>query len=362
VTKCCVRLKNLNRVNFVYFLLHTVKPVLTRVVIGAVIAVMLAAAVVIATTVSSDDNEGVLLSPMRNDIKKLSLDPDKFLREFNYGKVSTLPDGTTLREFTIIAEDIEIEVAPGIFFNAWSYNGTVPGPTIRVTEGDRVKITFINHGQHSHTIHLHGIHPAEMDGVFEIVGSGGRIVYEFTAEPFGLFLYHCHVPPVAEHINRGLYGAFIVDPKTPRPPADEMVMIMNGFDTDFDEENNFYAVNGPAFYFMKNPIKIKTDQLIRVYLINILEFDQINSLHIHGNMYKLYRTGTSLTNYEITDMVTMSQGERAVLEFTYKYPGRYMFHAHQNEFADKGWMGVFDVVEDLDADGNGYQNSSKGHM
>jgi FtsP/CotA-like multicopper oxidase with cupredoxin domain len=290
---------------------------------------------------------------------KASVDPDRFLREFNYGNVSILPDGRTLREFTIIAQDVEIEVAPGIFLEAWTYNGTVPGPTIRVTEGDLVRINFINQGSHPHTIHLHGVHPAEMDGVFEIIGPGGRFVYEFTAEPFGLFLYHCHVQPAAEHINRGLYGVFIVDPKTPRPPADEMVMIMNGFDTDFDEENNFYAVNGPAFYYMKNPIEIKVNEPIRIYLVNILEFDPINSLHIHGNMYKLYRSGTSLTDYELTDMVTISQGERAVIEFSYKYPGDYMFHAHQNEFADKGWMGVFRVVDDFEVGGGAERRAAE---
>ena len=85
-----------------------------------------------------------------------------------------MPDGTTLREFTIIAEDDQImEVSPGIFFNVWTYNGTVPGPTIRATEGDIVRINFINNGAKSHTMHFHGIHPAEMDGVFEIVGPGG---------------------------------------------------------------------------------------------------------------------------------------------------------------------------------------------
>ncbi len=336
----------------VYTSLQTVKQVLTRVAIGAAIAVMIATTVVIATTVSyNDKEEGVRLSPVGNELKKTGINPDSFLREFNYGKVSTLPDGRTLREFTITAEDVQIEVASGVFFNAWAYNGTIPGPTIRATEGDLVRINFINHGHHPHTIHLHGIHPAEMDGVFEIIGPGGRYVYEFTAEPFGVFLYHCHVPPVSEHISRGLYGAFIIDPKTPRPPADEMVMIMNGFDTDFDKENNFYAINGPAFYYMKHPIEIKTDQLIRIYLINILEFDPVNSLHLHGNVYKLYRTGTSLTDYELTDMVTMSQGERAVLEFSYKYPGKYMFHAHQNEFAEKGWMAVFNVVENAKKDG-----------
>ncbi len=328
--------------------LQIVKPILTKIVIGIVIAaIMITTTVVIAASVSYNDDEGVRLSPKGDNMKKLSVDPDNFLHEFNYGRVSTLPDGTTLREFTIFGEDVEVEVAPGVFFNAWTYNGTIPGPTIRVTEGDLVRIMFINNSEHPHTMHFHGIHQGDMDGVFEIVGPGGRIVYEFTAEPFGLFLYHCHVSPIAEHLNRGLYGAYIVDPKTPRPPANEMVMIMNGYDTDFDEENNFYTVNGPSFYFMANPIELKVGEFVRIYLINILEFDPINSFHLHGDVYKLYRTGTSLTDYELTDMVTMSQGERAILEFSYDHPGKFLFHAHQSEFADKGWKGVFDVVEDV---------------
>lgn len=339
--------------------MQKVKPTLTKVVISIALAAIVTTGVVIASSSSYNNDAGTRSSPFNSELMKASVDPDRFLREFNYGNVSILPDGRTLREFTIIAQDVEIEVAPGIFLEAWTYNGTVPGPTIRVTEGDLVRINFINQGSHPHTIHLHGVHPAEMDGVFEIIGPGGRFVYEFTAEPFGLFLYHCHVQPAAEHINRGLYGVFIVDPKTPRPPADEMVMIMNGFDTDFDEENNFYAVNGPAFYYMKNPIEIKVNEPIRIYLVNILEFDPINSLHIHGNMYKLYRSGTSLTDYELTDMVTISQGERAVIEFSYKYPGDYMFHAHQNEFADKGWMGVFRVVDDFEVGGGAERRAAE---
>lgn len=334
-------------------MLQTVKPVLTKVVIVAVLAVMITTAAVIATaTVSNDSSdEGVLLSPMNSMVQKYSLDPDKYLTEFNYGRVSTMPDGTTLREFTLIAEDVQIEVSPGVYFNAWAYNGTVPGPTIRATEGDSVRVEFLNKGSHPHTIHFHGIHAGDMDGVIEWVYPGGRFVYEFTAEPFGVFLYHCHVNPIEEHINRGLYGAYIVDPKTPRPAATEMVMLLNGYDTDFDTENNFYTVNGVAFHYMHKPITIKTGEPVRIYMINLLEFDQINNFHLHGNVFKLYRTGTILTNYELTDMFTMSQAERGMIEFTYKYPGMYMFHAHKIEFADKGWNGFFNVVEGETTDG-----------
>ncbi|HEY7569872.1 MAG TPA: multicopper oxidase domain-containing protein [Nitrososphaeraceae archaeon] len=282
-------------------------------------------------------------SQVIDDRNKIVIDPMKYLRTFNYGRVSTLPNGTILREFTLIASDNKVmEISPGMFYNVWTFNGTVPGPTIRATEGDLVRINFINNGSKPHSLHTHGIHPADMDGSLDMVGPhGGRFVYEFYAKPFGVFPYHCHMQPLEEHISHGLYGVYIVDPKKPRPIADEMVMMMNGYDTDNDKENNFYTVNGIPYYYMHHPIQIQKDKLIRVYLVNMLEFDPINNFHLHANMYQLYRSGTSLTPSEYTDMVTMSQGERGILEFTYNYIGNYMFHAHKTEFAEKGWMGLF---------------------
>ncbi len=270
-------------------------------------------------------------------------DPTAFLKEFDYGNVTTLPNGQVQREYSITAIDREIEVAPGVYFAAWTYNGTVPGPTIRCTEGDRLRINFTNAGSHPHTIHFHGIHAAGMDGVFESVAPGESFVYEFDAAPMGLHLYHCHSLPLKRHMHKGLYGAFIVDPRGGRPEANEMVMVMNGFDTNFDGDNEIYACNTVAFHYQKHPIEIEQGELVRLYVINTTEFDLINSLHLHGNFYRLYRTGTDLERFEWTDTVALCQGERAVLEFTYDFPGRFMFHAHQSEFAELGWMGVFDV-------------------
>jgi manganese oxidase len=306
------------------------------------------------------ETSGDILDPISLNItlKDAVVDPMKYLREFNFGRVSELPNGTTLREFTLVASDDKIkEISPGVFYNVWTFNGTIPGPTIRATEGDLIRIQFINNGSKSHTIHTHGIHKAEMDGVFETVGPGGRFTYEFTAEPFGVFPYHCHMQPLEEHIVHGLYGIYIVDPKTPRPPADEMVMVMNGYDTDFDTENNFYTVNGIPYYYMHDPIQIEKNQLVRIYLVNMLEFDPINNFHLHANLYQLYRSGTGLTPHEYTDMVTMSQGERGILEFKYKFPGQYMFHAHKTEFAEKGWMGLF-LVKNTTSSGGGAAYSS----
>ncbi len=283
------------------------------------------------------------------DIDPRGFNPTKFLTEFDYGKVSTLPNGQTLREYYIAAIDTEIEVAPGVYFPAWTYNGQVPGPTLRCTEGDRVRVHFSNAGSHPHTIHFHGIHPADMDGVFEIVKPRETFVYEFDAEPFGLQLYHCHAVPLKRHIHKGLYGTFIIDPKQGRPPARELVMVMNGFDTNFDNDNEVYAVNTVAFHYQKHPIDVKLNELIRIYLVNVTEFDLINSFHIHGNFMKVFRTGTNLEQFEWTDNLMLCQGERAVLEMSFKFPGRFMFHAHQSEFAELGWMGMFNVREDLNA-------------
>ncbi len=283
---------------------------------------------------------GQVLDPLYTR-STVEFDPMEFLREFSYGRVSKLDD-TTLREYTIVAKDDKImEVAPGVFYNVWTFNGTVPGPTIRATEGDLVRIHFINNGSKAHTMHFHGIHPAEMDGVFEIVGSGGRFTYEFEAGPVGVHPYHCHVMPLEEHIVRGLYGVYIVDPKQGRPVADEMVMVLNSLDTDFDTENNFYAANTIPFYYQHHPIEISTDELIRIYVVNMVEFDPINNFHLHGNLYHYYPTGTDTVPSTFTDMITLSQTERGIMEFEYDFPGKYLFHAHKVEFSEKGWVGLF---------------------
>ncbi len=295
---------------------------------------------------SSQEHMGVVGEVRPSD----GFDPDGFLTHFDYGETRTGPDGRTIRHWEIVAVDREIEIAPGVWFPAWAYNGQVPGPTLRCTEGDRVEVEFVNAGSHPHTIHFHGQHPPEMDGVEPMVRPGERFTYTFEARPFGLYLYHCHTLPLTRHIHKGLYGTFIVDPPAGRAPAREMVMVMNGFDTNFDGDNEVYAVNTAAFYHRDYPIRVGVGDLCRVYLVNVTEFDPINSFHLHAAMFRLFRTGTRLDGFELTDTVMMCQGERHILEFELTHPGRHMFHAHQSEFAELGWMGFFEAVAGLAAE------------
>ena len=290
-------------------------------------------------------------------VTSAAINPTTFLRTWNfadlppekragYYRERRRPDGSLLREYRLVAVDREIEIAPGVFFPAWTFNGQVPGPTLRATEGDRVRVTFVNEASHPHTIHFHGWHPPEMDGSLprHQVMPGGQFVYEFDADPFGLHLYHCHAVPLKRHMHKGLYGVFIVDPRGSRPPADELVMVMNGFDTNFDADNEVYAVNTIAHHYTHEPIVVDVGALVRLYVVNVTEFDLVNSVHLHGMFFTVNRTGTTLTGSEVTDTVMLCQGERAILETRFRFPGLFMFHAHQSEFAELGWMGLFEAV------------------
>jgi FtsP/CotA-like multicopper oxidase with cupredoxin domain len=311
---------------------------------------------------------GAMMTVGEVDAVRNGFDPTAMLTDWDTGTVEILPDGRRLRSWYIVAEDREIEIAPGVFFPAWTYNGRVPGPTLRATEGDRLRITFVNAGSHPHSIHFHGIHSARMDGVPGAgeAQPGETFVYEFDAEPFGCHLYHCHSMPLKRHIHKGLYGAFIVDPDPARHPEheaaarsrllgtlenagwQELVMVMNGFDTNFDNENEIYAANTVAHEFMRRPVRIERQRPVRVYLVNVVEFDPINSFHIHGNFFDYYDHGTTLTpTLRTVDTIMQCQAQRGIVEFTFgrHETGQYMFHAHQSELAELGWMGMFDVVD-----------------
>ncbi|WP_276260689.1 multicopper oxidase domain-containing protein [Haloglomus litoreum] len=340
-------------------------------------------------------------------------DPHEFLRTFNTGfdgqdnltQEVFEEDGERVRYFELTAVDTTIEVAPGVEFSAWAYQGQVPGPTLRVTEGDRIRVQFTNGSRHAHTIHPHlkNLDP-RMDGIPQngpgVLEQGESFTYEWKAQPAGVHFYHCHSLPLKAHIHRGLYGSIIVDPDPERvrerpeeycdfhesqitpelteelvaraksrnheydenDEVQELVVVMNSFDTNFDGGNEVYAANTRAFAYgvgetdgkgnwapgeTKRPIQVDGQRPVRVYLVNATEFDLINSFHTHSQFFDYYDHGTTLlpTNQTV-DTVMQCQAQRGIIELDYSdhEPGLYMFHAHQSEFAELGWMSFFEVV------------------
>jgi FtsP/CotA-like multicopper oxidase with cupredoxin domain len=256
--------------------------------------------------------------------------------------ITPTPNG--VREFTLVVEENVLhEVAPGVKIPAWTFNRTVPGPVLHAIEGETLRITLVNKGELPHTIHFHGIHPSAMDGVFEMVPPGGSFTYEFVAQPFGIMPYHCHSMPTSQHIQNGLYGMMIIEPKQGRKKMRDLAMVMSAFDLDRDGEAEFYSWNGRAFQYADQPIQLTKGEPVRMYVMNMFEESMVP--HLHGNLFQLYPTGTSLQPSEYTDVKTLNIAERAILEFQYDFPGYFMFQCHVSEHMEQGLMGWFHVNE-----------------
>jgi len=226
---------------------------------------------------------------------------------------------------------------------AWTYNGTVPGPIIRATEGETIRVRFRNATGHDHNLHFHGRHSPLHDG-WEPVPPGGETVYEITAGPAGVHPYHCHTMPIDRHIARGLYGMLVVDPPGGRPPAHEVALLLSGFDLDEDGRNEVYAWNGIAGFYEKFPIKLPAGEPVRAYVVNATEFDPVASFHLHAETFDVYPAGIGESPAFTHDVVTLGQMDRAILEFTLSERGRYMFHPHQHAIAHRGAMGWFAAI------------------
>ena len=173
---------------------------------------------------------------------------------------------------------------------AWTYNGSLPGPTIRATEGQRVRVRFTNRTGHDHNLHFHGRHAPVMDG-WEPVPPGGETVYEITAGPAGVHPYHCHTMPIDAHIAKGLYGMFIVDPPGGRPDAHEITLTLGGFDINESGRNDVYAYNGIAGFYEAHPIRLPAGEPVRLYVQNCIEYDPIASFHLHAQTFDVYPSG-----------------------------------------------------------------------
>lgn len=216
---------------------------------------------------------------------------------FNCGHVTILQNGTTLREFSLVVDESNVipitdsKTGP-VLLKAWTFNNTIPGPTMRMTQGDLVKITVYNSKSslHPHSLHMHSIHSGIVDGVAGMSGAippGGHYTCSFTASPAGLYPYHCHVSPVQSHINHGLYGAMIIDPKIPRSLAKEMVLLMNGYNLkdDYSSNESTAILQPPTATELRLILKNQFNQMKRQELIIRFTVLMVQRSYIETTLY-----------------------------------------------------------------------------
>lgn len=248
-------------------------------------------------------------------------------------------------EYTLVAQNTTLEIAPGVRVEAWTYNGTIPGPVLRATEGDRVILHFINETPMPHTVHLHGDHDEEDDGVFQVVNQGETYTYDFIAGPPGALMYHCHVMPVTQHMRMGLYGALIVDPKEGLSPAREYVLVAGEYDTEDQLTDNpeYVFFNGYADQYWDNPLPARTDETVRIYYVN-MGASPAYGFHIHGTVFDSYPSGIWENNPLKVQTWEVAAGNGAIFEAKWPWEGRYLFHIHGLP-EERGTMAYFDVTD-----------------
>ncbi|MEO7456926.1 MAG: copper oxidase [Gemmatimonadaceae bacterium] len=249
-----------------------------------------------------------------------------------------------VKVYDITAKVVQWEVEPGRKVEAWTYNGVVPAPTIRVREGDRVRMIVKNELPESTGVHFHGVElPNDMDGVPYItqppIKPGETFTYEFTVPNSGSHMYHSHHNS-AKQVGLGLLGAFIVEPKDksgePKVDVDHVFILNDGA--------HGYTFNGKSFPATE-PIVAKLGQKVRIRYMN--EGMMIHPMHLHGmHQTVIAKDGWPLSNPWKCDTLNIAPGERYDVIINCNNPGTWAFHCHILPHAESD-HGMFGMVTAL---------------
>jgi zinc transporter ZupT len=259
----------------------------------------------------------------------------------------------------LIAERKSWTPAPGINVDAWTYNGTVPGPTIHVREGDTLRVIFTNHLPAPTTVHWHGMSvPAAMDGTPGFsqapVPPGQSFVYQFVVRQPGTYIYHTHVDDLNQ-LDRGLYGAVIVDPRTPstQPRIDHDYLMLISSWKIFSSSENYFSINGKS-YPLGKPFAVRTGQRIRVREIDI-SGTEFHTMHLHGHHFQVVAVDgapVAANARQFMDTLTLGPGETRDIEFAADaQPGTWMFHCHVADHMLNGNRGPGGLISAVQYEG-----------
>jgi len=255
------------------------------------------------------------------------------------------------------AQDAPVCIRPGTVVSAWTFNGDVPGPVVHVRQGDTIEFTLTNEAMMPHSMDFHC---AQIDPntAFRSVMRGQSVSFSFTPRYPGAYLYHCGTPPILMHIGYGMYGAIIVDPLTPLPPAKEFVLVQSEFYLDepkngvaaFDYKKmlsaapDIVAFNGRPAQYQDAPIRVKRGDRVRFYVVCAGPTQEC-FFHVVGQQFETVYLGPPPEN-ALRGIQTFSvpPGGGMIFEFTADLAGAFPFVNHGFGHGQKGAAGLL-VVE-----------------
>jgi len=273
---------------------------------------------------------------------------------------STDPAGT-VHEVTFEATEELVEIAPGVEQLMWTFNGTVPGPTLRGKVGDVFEVTLVNKGTYGHSIDFHASKVAWNDEM-RTIGPGESLVYRFEAKHAGIFMYHCGTAPVIHHIGMGMYGAIIIDPpalpevdhefvfvqselyraEDPAQPADVGRMLAEQWDA--------VVFNGYVNQYRDHPLRVEPGERVRAWVIDDGPSEN-SSWHIVGTIFDtVYKEGNYVLRPDDgsqggAQAIDLQPAQGGFVEFTFDEAGLYPFVTHKFASASKGALGLFQAGE-----------------
>ena len=281
-------------------------------------------------------------------------------------KLSPAPGGTE-HKITLRAREVRIEIAPGVRQEMWSYNGQVPGPTLRGHVGDIFTITLVNDGKNGHSIDFHASEVSP-DVEMRTISPGESLVYQFQATHSGIWMYHCGTPPVLHHTGSGMYGAVIIDPPNLPTVDHEFVFVQSelyragatadGYARMQNKQWAAVVFNGYANQYASAPIRVEPGERIRAWVLDAGPSES-SSFHVIGSIFDtMYREG----HYELQPDAThggaqaldLHAAQGGFVEFSLDHRGLYPFLTHNLADAERGAMGYFQAGEPLSPDGGGH--------
>ena len=260
-----------------------------------------------------------------------------------------------LRKIRLEMKHAPVVIAPGVRYAAWTFGGMVPGPALRVRQGDTVDFTLMNRANIPHSMDFHAAEIAPSK-YYTNVMPGDSLHYRFVARVPGAFMYHCGTAPAALHIANGMYGAIVVDPAAPLPKARELVFVQSEFylasqpAADGTRSLNWEKLlslapdhvvfNGRADQYASHPIEVQPNELVRLYVVNAGP-NRISSFHVVGGIFERVYEGGSEAGVGVgVQTVNIPVGGGSIFQVRLREPGDYPFVTHAFADATKGAVGV----------------------